>query len=106
MMRPVPPEERLRRLQEGHRAARAAGRQLGGLPPYGWRSERGQLVTDPQEQAVRWLILHLRREGWSFRTIVAELRELRIPSRSGMGWTLSALHRIDAGAREAGEVVG
>ena len=46
-------------------AARAAGRRVGGSPPYGWRSERGQLVPVAGEQWRRALVLHLARQGWS-----------------------------------------
>lgn len=83
MMRPVP-------------LSSAPARFVGGMPPYGWRSDHGRLVEDPQEQAVRWLVLHLRAEGWSFRRIAGELLRLRIPSRTAAGWSLAALHRITA----------
>lgn len=87
-------EERTRRLQADRAAAAATGRRLGGNAPYGWRSERGQLVQVPAEQATRWLVLHLAGQGWSVRKIADQLDALAIAPRTGEKWHPGTVHRI------------
>jgi hypothetical protein len=71
----------------------AAGRR--GPAPYGWEWDRGTLVPVPREQAIRWLILHMRGQGYSLRRISAELDRLRIPTRVGLRvWPIKNLQRI------------
>lgn len=66
-----------------------------GPAPYGWERDRGVLVPIPREQAVRWLILHMRAQGYSLRRISAELDRLRIPTRVGLrAWPIKTLQRI------------
>jgi hypothetical protein len=68
-----------------------------GPAPYGWERDRRTLalLPIPREQAVRWLILHMRAEGWSLRRISAELDHLRIPTRVGLrSWPVKSLARI------------
>lgn len=91
---PVTREQRTQQLLKAHAAARAAGRRVGGTAPYGWRSVDGRLAPDPGEQAVRYLMLHLAREGWSFERITAQLNALNLHTREGQQWTRGVVHRI------------
>lgn len=72
----------------------------GGQPRYGWRWQRGALVPDEREQAIRWLILHMHAQGFSLARIAAELRALNIPTREGGEWPRTNLHRVIATARQ------
>jgi len=76
-----------------------------GPAPYGWRRERGQLVPIPAEQAVRFLVLHLKRQGWTLQAISDELTRLHL-FRNGQRFSLATLHRIhhrgDAGLQDTG----
>jgi hypothetical protein len=95
---PVTKEQRTEQLQRDRAAALAAGRRLGGNAPYGWRHRRGELVPEPAEQAVRWLVLHLAGRGWSSRRIAEHLDELGIPTRSAGGsWHHATVQRIVTG---------
>lgn len=74
---------------------RPVGAPRRGPAPYGWEWDRGTLVPVPREQAIRWLILHMRGEGFSLRRISAELDRLRIPTRVGLrAWPIKNLQRI------------
>jgi hypothetical protein len=67
----------------------------GGIAPYGWRWERGQLVEDRHEQHVRWLILHMHRQGYALARIAGELAALNLFTREGgQCWPRTNLHRI------------
>lgn len=77
----------------------------GGHAPYGWVSDRGRLVDHPTEQHVRWLVLHMHRQGFSLARIAGELHSLNIPTRDGADlWGRTTLHRIVATARQLGEL--
>lgn len=67
----------------------------GGHAPYGWRWENRALVEDRHEQHVRWLILHMHRQGYSLPRIAGELLTLNLGTRDGGElWPTSTLHRI------------
>lgn len=73
----------------------------GGHPPYGYRWHNRALIEDRHEQHVRWLILHMHRQGYSLPRIAGELLSLNLGTRDGGAtWPTSTLHRIVAGARE------
>lgn len=95
---PVTREERTQRLLRDRAAALAAGRRVGGTPPYGFRARGGELVPVPAEQAVRWLVIHLAGNGWSSRRIAGELDRLQIAPRQGAKWSHATVHRIVAAA--------
>jgi hypothetical protein len=73
-----------------------------GPAPYGWRrTARGELAPVEEEQAVRWLILHMSRQGFPLTRIAGELLTLHIPTRDGgETWPKATLHRIVATARD------
>ena len=52
---------------------KAAGKFTGGFPPYGWRVADGELVEDPDEQAVIRTARELRAHGVSLRNIAKQL---------------------------------
>jgi hypothetical protein len=83
-------------LQAGRDRVAAAGGRLGGQPPYGWRlAAPGRVEPIRSEQAVRWLVLHLRTaQRLSLQGIADELERLQIPTRAGGVWSRQALHRI------------
>src|SRR5690242_18366472 len=87
MPRPAP-------MQAGIERKRAAGGRVGGPAPYGWRWNGSQLEPVPSEQAVRFLVLHLRGRGLSLGQIADELVRLQLPMRSGAPWRRDALHRL------------
>lgn len=69
----------------------------GGHAPYGWRWQGGKLVEDRHEQHVRWLILHMRRQGYGYGRIAGELLTLNLGTRDGgQTWPKTTLHRICA----------
>lgn len=84
-------------LQAARDRIAAEGGRLGGQAPYGWRwagAGGGRLTPVRDEQAVRFLILHLRRRGLSLQAIADELARLDLPMRSGAPWTRQSLHRV------------
>jgi hypothetical protein len=83
-------------LQAGRDRIAAEGGRLGGPAPYGWRwaGSGGRLVPIREEQAVRFLVLHLRGRGLSLQAIADELARLGLPMRSGAPWSRQALHRV------------
>ena len=79
----------------------ATAPRRGGHAPYGWRWSQGRLVEDRHEQHVRWLILHMHRQGYSLGRIAGELLSLNISTRDGgQTWPRTNLHRVIAYARE------
>lgn len=63
-----------------------------GPTPYGYRVEaRRELVEVPEEQAVLWLIAHLRRRGWSLQKIADQLDAFGIRTRAGIPWSRQTL---------------
>jgi hypothetical protein len=66
-----------------------------GTAPFGWRWEGRQLVEDAHEQHVRWLILHMHRQGYSLARIAGELHTLNLSTRDGGAvWPRTTLHRV------------
>lgn len=71
-----------------------------GPAPYGYRWAGGVLVEDPHEAHVRWLILHMHRQGYSLARIAGELLALNLGTRDGgETWPKTTLHRVIATAR-------
>lgn len=62
---------------------RARGEKLGGLLPFGYRSEAGRLVPEAGEQAVIARIRELAAAGHTQRAIVAELAAAGLKGRKG-----------------------
>jgi hypothetical protein len=52
------------------------------------------LVEDQHEQHVRWLILHMHRQGYSLGRIAGELLTLDLTTRDGGSWPRTNLHRV------------
>lgn len=77
------------RMRAGAERAFAAGKvnAFGGRPPFGWRSERRELVPDPDEQAVLRWIFELRDDGLSYAAIAEQLNlEGFVRNRTGGAW--------------------
>lgn len=83
-------------LQAARDRITAAGGHINGPAPYGYRyaGGGGRLTPIRDEQAVRFLILHLRGLGLSLQAIVNELERLQLRMRSGAPWRRDAVHRI------------
>ena len=89
------------RLASGRRHKADAGGYAYGAPPYGYRSDRGQLVPRPDEQAAYQLITRLHTEQvargrTSLREIAAALEAGGHRPRRGTRWHPSVLARIVA----------
>jgi hypothetical protein len=86
--------------------------QGGGSTPYGYRVRRTtELVQVPEEQAVLWLIAHLRHNrGWSMPAIADELEKIGVRTRAGLPFSKQGLHiilrRMPAPAAEGLEDTG
>lgn len=84
-------------LQAARDRIAAEGGRLGGQAPYGWRwagAGGGRLTPVRDEQAVRFLTLHLRRRGLGPQAIADELNRLGLPMRNGKPWDRRYVHRI------------
>jgi hypothetical protein len=83
-------------LQAARDRVVAEGGRVGGVAPYGWRYAGfgGRFVPLRNEQAVRFLVFHLRERGLSLQGIADELERLDLPMRSGAKWSRQALHRV------------
>jgi DNA invertase Pin-like site-specific DNA recombinase len=95
------------RLMAGRARKALAGGYAGGGPPYGWAAVRGQLVRVPSEQQALKVMRRLRRDGSSYREIVAELDRRGIPSRGGSwhpGTVRDILVRMEKRAEKSPEI--
>jgi hypothetical protein len=68
----------------------------GGSTAFGYRlvERPAELVEVPSEQAVLFLIGHLRRSGWSMPAIAEELNKLGLRTRARCPWSKQAIHLI------------
>jgi site-specific DNA recombinase len=74
---------------------RAKGERLGGLCPYGYTSEGGQLKKNPEEQKTLGYIRILRYDsGRSLQYICDDLNRMHIPTRTGVPWTRGTVQKI------------
>jgi len=71
------------RLRSGRAAKAARNGYAYGAPPFGYRAEGGELVPDPDEQAVLARIRRLRDGGASLRVIADALNAGAVPARRG-----------------------
>ena len=62
--------------------------------PYGFRRDGMRLVLDPEEQEIVHMILTLRDEGCSLRSIAGQLTEAGIPAKNGGVWYASTVSYI------------
>jgi site-specific DNA recombinase len=70
------------------------GRYMGGEPPYGWRTEDGRLLQDPDEQHTLGYILEMRERGVSLREIAERLGLKGRPARGGGAWSHGSVAKI------------
>lgn len=64
------------RLKAAREAKAAQGGYAGGRPPFGYRTQEGALVPDPEQaEIVRWIFERVARDGWTIRRISAALDE-------------------------------
>jgi putative DNA-invertase from lambdoid prophage Rac len=61
------------RIADVKRDQKARGRFLGGIAPYGYRVENGELVTDAEQQATVRKITRLRKQGLSLWRIAERM---------------------------------
>ncbi len=99
-----------RRMQAGRRASFNEGKYTGNTPPYGYNrkklhNEKGWTLTinENEAQIVRlifdWYVNGEKQDDGSIEklgttTIARKLNKLSIPSRTGSGWTTSALRDL------------
>jgi DNA invertase Pin-like site-specific DNA recombinase len=81
------------RLMAGRQRKALDGGYAGGQPRYGYAAVRGQLVKLPAEQTGLQVMRRLRRDGKSYRAIVAELNRRGIPPRGGQ-WQPNTVRHI------------
>lgn len=84
----------------------AAGRSMGGNPPYGWKvgdgvvlntqgQERKQIVENPDELPTLQRIIDMAARGMTYRRICATLNAENVPARAGV-WSPTKISRIIA----------
>ena len=73
---------------------RAKGEFTGGQAPYGFSNENGVLVRNEAEQECIRVVMTLRSEGLSLRSIAAELTARDILPRKGTIWYCTSIKRI------------
>jgi len=104
-LRRVPTDESRRRVRDVLRAAAAKERALialrsasarptGGSPPYGYRSENGNVVPEPDEQAALARIVELRANGATLREIARALHAEGHPPKRSRRWHAESVRRI------------
>jgi len=74
------------RMMAGREAKRRSGGYVGGRPPFGFRVESKELVSEEREQATIALARKLRRRGLSIRTIARELTDAGHTPKEGGIW--------------------
>jgi len=83
-----------RRLRRGRQFKADQGGYAHGAPPFGYRAEGGELVPDPDEQAITAWITELRSSGASYRQIAAELNSEGVPAKRASQWHPMAVKRV------------
>jgi DNA invertase Pin-like site-specific DNA recombinase len=84
------------RMMAGKAAKAAQGGYLGGRIPYGFRLEKGEIVSDDAEQIVVTLVGSLSAAGTSLREIAAHLDAKGFRPREGDRWHPNTIRRIAA----------
>jgi DNA invertase Pin-like site-specific DNA recombinase len=83
------------RLEQGRKLKAARGGYAGyGSPPFGQTSVNGELVDDPQEQAVIDLIRRHHKSGKSLQMIADWLNEQGYKTKRGQLWKRISVKRV------------
>lgn len=82
------------RLRAGRARKASNGGFAGGTPPYGFRSDDGELVEVPAEQATLARIRQLRTAGQSYEQIAQALNTDGVSPRRGREWHRAVIARI------------
>jgi DNA invertase Pin-like site-specific DNA recombinase len=83
-----------RRLRRGRLHKAEQGGYACGAPPLGFRAEGGELVPDPDEQKAVQLIVQLRNEGASLRSIAVQLTAEGLEPKRGGAWHPMMVKRV------------
>jgi hypothetical protein len=83
------------RLEQGRRSKAAQGGYAGyGSPPFGLRTDKGELVEDPAEQAVIELIRRHHKSGKSLQKISDWLNQQGYRTKRGSHWKRISVKRV------------
>lgn len=83
------------RLEQGRRSKAAQGGYAGyGSPPYGLKTENGELVEDPAEQKVIELIRRHHKSGKSLQKIADWLNQNDYRTKRGSNWKRISVKRV------------
>jgi DNA invertase Pin-like site-specific DNA recombinase len=82
------------RLRRGRRLKDERGGFAGGGVPYGFTTERKQLVPDQAEREVARRIRRLHRGGLSIRRITDQLNAEQVPAKRGGPWHPTTVARV------------
>jgi site-specific DNA recombinase len=82
------------RTRAALKVKRDRGEFTGGAPPFGFRSEAGQLVEHPEEQKALRLIAELRQSGLSFAKIALELNTRGVRHRGVAAWKKGRVYAL------------
>lgn len=83
------------RLEQGRRSKAAQGGYAGyGSPPYGLKTENGELVEDPTEQKVIELIRRHHKSGKSLQKIADWLNQNDYRTKRGSNWKRISVKRV------------
>lgn len=83
------------RLEQGRRSKAAQGGYAGyGSPPYGLKTENGELVEDPAEQKVIELIRRHHKSGKSLQKIADWLNQQDYRTKRGSNWKRISVKRV------------
>ncbi|MBP0000379.1 MAG: recombinase family protein [Cyanobacteria bacterium SID2] len=89
------PDEIWQRLERGRQAKAARGGYAGyGSPPFGQKSENGELVDDPLEQETIELIRRHHKSGKSLQQIADWLNEHGYRTKRGQLWRRISVKRV------------
>ncbi len=83
----------VKRLRNGRQTKAAQGGHSVGRAPYGWHAQGGELVPEPEEQAVIARIRGWKAEGTSLAEIGRRLNAEGLPSRAGR-WHPTTVARV------------
>jgi len=82
------------RLAAARQAKASRGEHAHGALPYGYRSHKGNLVPDEEEQSALACMRGLAAQGKSTRDIAAALQQAGYPTKRGGQWTSPVVSRI------------
>ena len=87
-------ENIVQRTTMGRNAKAAQGGYAGGKPPYGYKSDNGEIVVNKDEIEIVKKIFELKDKGESLRKIADAINEMGFSTRKGTSFSFGSIQQI------------